>query len=587
MTGASHEQEWQVLGDVPWLGGGAAPRLGGGRVAVLLLWSATSVHCERALAVTAWLEVRFAGRPLVVASVHVPRCEAERGIEFVERAAARHCVRHPVAVDDAGRSLSAFGVASLPGLVVVDAQGEVRFRGTGEPDRERLTLAVEALLDDAYGSVPEWNGTPVAPPRGMAATWFPTAVAVDVARDLLWVADTGRHRVLAVELATGVLRHVAGVGRPGAADGDVACAAFASPRGLAAAEGRCYVADAGNHCVRRIDLEAGSVATVLGDGRFVTDLAGGRAGAAQGIAAPWDVELVGTELFVAMAGVHQVWRMDLGDGHAQAWAGTGRVGDADGVRHDAGFAQPAAVAFGPGELAVVDADGGAVRLAGLATQHVRTVVGPGALVQPRGIAWHRGDLLVSDTLRNRVVRVAVRDGSVEEIVGEAAGLCGPEGLAVSRDVLFVADVHNHRIVRVDLATGAAAPFELVDSHPDHPEPPLPPIVLRAQARVALCFPMPAPNDERLHPDAQGHAHLRSASGDVLTAPCTMAIEPQGSWGTIRDVPTGPPGEGELDVVVRFATCDELEQEPHVQELIGRFAIHLAPEAPDAADLPFP
>jgi hypothetical protein len=62
-------------------------------------------------------------------------------------------------------------------------------------------------------------------------------------RGTLWVADTGNHRLRRVDVATGVVETLAGVGLPGLADGDAAVAAFQSPQGVAVtAGGTVYIA---------------------------------------------------------------------------------------------------------------------------------------------------------------------------------------------------------------------------------------------------------------------------------------------------------------------------------------------------------
>jgi hypothetical protein len=580
----------QLPDDLPWVGVPGRPALGPGRVVVHLFWSATSVHCERALAVLDWIDLVFAGRPLTIASVHVPRHPAERGRGFVESACARFAVRHPVLVDDEAAAAAAFAVRRLPTLVILDAEGALRFRGGGEPDRERLTAAIGALLG-GVGSPPPprveagWPRPGRLPPTALR---FPTGLAVDAHRGLLWIADTGRHRVLACGLDDQVLRHQVGNGRPGATDGDLGQASFCAPRGLSAGGRGCYVADAGNHLIRRIDPDGFGVDTLLGQGRLVADRAGGLAGTSQGIASPWDVELVGDELFVAMAGVHQIWLLNLGDGYAQAWSGSGHPGQTDGMRHDASFAQPAALAFGCDELAIADSDEGTVRIAGLSTQHVHTLHGGTAggegLAQPRGLAWHRGDLLCADSLHGRVLRLRARDGAVEVL---AEGLRGPEGLAVHGDRLFVAETLAHRILSLDLEGGAPVPLALVDPHPEFEDCAPPPQKLRPAATVRFCFPMPCPPDESLHADVEARAFVRPVEGAPIARACQQGpVELQGSWGTLAGIETGAPGSGEVEVLVRYATCQDRAAEPHIQELCGRFRLDLEEGGPEVAELVF-
>lgn len=570
--------------DLPCIGACPPLGVGDGRVTVLLFWSASSAHCERALAVLDWLQVRFAALPLSILSVHVPRGPHERGVDAVETACRRLGVRHTVLVDDDGEARAACGVDRVPTLVLFDASGEERFRGPGVPDRSRWTDAIAALCAEA-------DGAPVAVPRALwpdepdtdpLALRHPTGIAVDEGEGLLWIADTGHHRLLAVGVEDGLLRHVAGTGQAGATDGDLGYATFCAPRGLGARGGACYVADAGNHMVRCVEPVMGGVRTVLGQGRPVVDRAGGRTATEQGLFAPWDVACTGDELFVAMAGTHQIWQVGLADGYAYAWAGVGDPDRVDGMRHDARFSQPAAIAEGCDELAVVDSDSGTLRIAGISTQQVYTPDGASGFSQPRGVAWHRGDVLVSDGGAGRVVRVSLRDGSVSELV---TGLARPEGLAVVGDVLFVVESDAHRVLCVDLATGDVEPLVLRDPHPEYPSEPRPPVTVRQDAYVRCCFPMPVPVDEFLHPEACGFAHVRSTASD-RTVDHDAPIRPESAWGSFEGVRTGVEGPVAWEVLVRYASIADVEAEPHVHELRRTFEFEVGSSGDEVVELGF-
>ncbi len=96
----------------------------------------------------------------------------------------------------------------------------------------------------------------------------PSAVAVDANLDL-FIADTFRNTVHRVDSATGVITTVAGNGlRRFAGDGGPAIeASLAAPTDIALdSSGNLYIADIGNHRVRRIDARTGVISTVLGDG---------------------------------------------------------------------------------------------------------------------------------------------------------------------------------------------------------------------------------------------------------------------------------------------------------------------------------
>ena len=76
---------------------------------------------------------------------------------------------------------------------------------------------------------------------------------------------------------------------------------------------------------------------------------------------PWDLALDGDSLYIAMAGEHQIWRMDLTLGKIAPFAGSGREGIADGRLKQATFSQPSGLALEDGKLYVADAEASAIR----------------------------------------------------------------------------------------------------------------------------------------------------------------------------------------------------------------------------------
>jgi sugar lactone lactonase YvrE len=555
-----------------------------GQVVLLLFFRGSCVHCRHALPTLAWLELRFARRPLRVLGVHCGQDSAEDDPEHVRELVERLGIRHAVAVDRGRAAWRAFGATAWPFLWVVDAQGRLRYRGAGEPDRDRLAAAVEVLLGDARGDAPPvlWPTMPVPATERTRLSW-PAAVAVDAARGLLWIADTGRHRVVSVDLDDGALRHVVGNGRPSFADGDLATAGLASPHGMAVHDGAVLVADTTNHAIRRIDVDAHELSTLCGTGDAHADPVGGLLGREQGIASPLDVVVVdGAEALVAMTGLHQLWSVDLDSTAASAFAGTGTRGLVDGMRADAELSEPRALAADHGRIAFVEG-GGALRVVDRLTGIVGTWLAAPALSGAGGIAWHDGALLVADTRGDRIVRVDPRTRNVTPLCGSEHGLRRPEGLAVHDGVLFVANSGAHEVLRVELATLAVARVAIHDPHPD--ETPTAPsaVRLRANATATLCFPMALPFGMELDRDAPPRALVRNAEGSVLRVPVDGELEREGEWGIVRELPTGAPGHGVLELVVRYAMHARFVGQSHVHELRATVAVELALDAPDSAE----
>jgi hypothetical protein len=353
------------------------------------------------------------------------------------------------------------------------------------------------------GAAPGGADPPAGPVAGAAALRFPGKVAVSASAPdgtrRLAIADTGHHRVLVGRLTHGgarlLVERVVGRGVPTAsaagmapagstvadlgarADGPADRATFDAPQGLAFGVGAdastLYVADAGNHAVRAIDVATGAVRTLAGTGarrRTEADRAAG------GMASPWDLaHVVGPtgrgSLVVAMAGTHQLWRVDALTGAAGPIAGGRGEGLLDGSLADALLAQPMGIASDGHVAWVVDAESSAVREADLrgAPGHalgVRTLVGTGLfdfglrdgvgddarLQHPQGVARHAdGRLLVADSYNDALRWL---DPATRTLTTWRTDLHEPGGLALAGDTVWVADTNAHRIRVLDLRTGA-------------------------------------------------------------------------------------------------------------------------------------
>src|SRR5438067_4397126 len=191
-----------------------------------------------------------------------------------------------------------------------------------------------------------------------------------------------------------------------------------------------YVADTENHLIRQIDLKAKTVKTIAGTGQQSHEY--GESGAARSVAlnSPWDLQLVGRTLYIAMAGPHQIWQLELDKQQVSTFAGSGREARLDGALDDSAFAQPSALAADGQTLYVSDAEANIIRAINLGTNSkVRTLVG--------GDLFDFGDVDAS---------------------GNDVRLQHPLGLARWNDKLLVADTYNHKIKLLDPATRSVKTF---------------------------------------------------------------------------------------------------------------------------------
>ena len=428
------------------------------------------------------LERRF-GDGLAVVGVHSGKYIAERDTARLREAVCRLEVAHPVVNDRQLRVWRAFAVRAWPTLVLIDPEGYVVAQRAGEFTADAVAPVVEALHDAARergtlapSSLPHAAETPA---RAPGALRYPGRVAVRDEADggrRVAVADTGHHRVLVGRTRGAAMRleveHVVGGGGRGFVDAARgADARFDGPQGLCFDGDTLYVADAGNHAVRAIDLATGAARTVAGTGRRLRTRADLLAGV---LASPWDVVPIapGT-LAVAMAGTHQLWTVATASRTARPLAGSLAEALHDGSHATAALAQPMAIAHGDGALWFADAESSAIRRADVRPAgDVTTIVGTGLfdfgdrdgagdavrLQHPEGIARHAsGRLLVADSYNDALkwVEPATRTATTWR-----RGFHEPTGVALAADLAWVADTGAHRIAWIRESTGEEGTLEI-------------------------------------------------------------------------------------------------------------------------------
>jgi len=420
------------------------------------------------------LEQRFP-RELVVIGVHSGKFIAERETARIRAAARRLGATHPIVNDRQFRVWRNFAVRAWPTLAVIDPDGYVLGLHAGEftasalvPLIERLVARGESTGTLRRGASPFEPGEPAsrstdADPHALR---YPGKVALG-SDGRIAIADSGNHRVLVGSLGTDGrsmrVRHVLGGPEAGNRDGASGEARFASPQGLAFHRDALYVADAENHLVRAIDVASGAVRTVAGTGRQLRTAADLRDGA---LSSPWDLAVADDALFVAMAGVHQLWKIGLATGEARPHAGARGENLMDGPLLEALLAQPMGLTTDGRDLYFADAESSAIRRASVDVGgSVSTLVGTGLfefgdrdgagdavrLEHPQGVALHpSGRLLVADSYNDALKWV---DRDTREATTWRRGFSEPAGLAIGRGVVYVADTNAHRVAVVDEATG--------------------------------------------------------------------------------------------------------------------------------------
>lgn len=191
----------------------------------------------------------------------------------------------------------------------------------------------------------------------------------------LYLADEHNHRIRKINLATGVVSTIAGSSTAGYLDAVGGAAQFLFPRGLTIdASGNLYVADTGNHSIRKISLPDNTVTTVAGTG--AAGFIDGERGLGQLSSPRAVVAGASGELYVADTGNHAV-RKIASIGALTTLAGTGTAGFLDGPGQSALFANPTGITLLEDVLYLTDRDNHRVRAVEL-NGETSTLAGSGA-----------------------------------------------------------------------------------------------------------------------------------------------------------------------------------------------------------------
>ena len=474
-----------------------------GKIVLLDFWTYCCINCMHVLPDLAYLEKKYPNE-LVVIGVHSAKFDNEKDSANIRDAILRYEIEHPVINDNEMTVWRKFNVRAWPTLVLIDPEGQYCGYVSGEGNRELLETVIDKLI--AYHRAKKTlDETPIkfhlekekAEPTPLR---FPGKLLADEAGGRLFISDSNHNRIVITNLA-GKQLDVIGSGVIGRKDGGYAEATFDHPQGIALRDEVLYVADTENHLIRAIDLRKKSVSTVAGTGSQGHPRGTEGPALETDIGSPWDLVFAGDLLYIAMAGPHQIWSLDVAKKTVAPFAGSSREDIINGPHAEAALAQPSGICTDGKFLYVVDSEGSAVRKIDLDPKgRVETIVGTSDLPRgrslfefgdidgeggdarlqhPLGIVHHNGQLFVADSYNHKVKRVdPVKNTSTSFLGSGKPGrtddpptLSEPAGLSIAGKTLYIADTNNHLIRTVDLDSGKMSTLKLEGVNPPAPSQP--------------------------------------------------------------------------------------------------------------------
>ncbi|QWV93144.1 putative Ig domain-containing protein [Geomonas oryzisoli] len=364
---------------------------------------------------------------------------------------------------------------TFPSGIAVDQAGNVFI--ADESNHKIRMVGTNGIITTVMGTgEPGFNGDGLNP--AMTQLQYPRGVAFDQQGRLL-IVDSNNNRIRRID-TVGTVSTVAGNGDWGfSGDGGPAtAAALLQPGGVACdGSGNLIIADTGNYRIRSVDF-LGNISTFAGNG---TNSWTGDGGPAANAAFYWVGSVVADQAgnrYIADSGNHRIRRID-GNGMVWTVAGTGVAGyGQDGIPAGATtLSNPIGLALdASGNLYIADSGNNRIRKidsAGIIT----TVAGNGAAAsngdglpanlasvnQPVGVALDAlGNLYVAEFSGNRVRKIDTAgiittvagngfpDYNGDNISAAAAAIGQPGSVSIDADGnLYIADSYNARIRKVD------------------------------------------------------------------------------------------------------------------------------------------
>lgn len=459
-----------------------------GKIVLLDFWTYCCINCMHIIPDLKKLEKKYADQ-LVVIGVHSAKFLNERDTDNIRQAILRYEIEHPVVNDLNMEVWNQYTARSWPTLVLINPKGKIVGRVSGEGIFDPFDKIISEMIP-YFREQKVLNDKPInyklekfSAPAGVLS--YPGKVLADEKGGRLFISDSNHNRIIITSL-DGKLSDVIGDGELGNKDGSFAEVEFNHPQGIALDGDNLYICDTENHLIRKANLSTRTVETIIGTGQQADRFNIAGTGTKVAINSPWDALVHEGTLYVAMAGFHQLWSIDLKTLEAKPYAGSGRENIVDGKLYESALAQPSGVTTDGKSIYFADSEVSAIRYASLPNgNQVTTIVGTGLfdfgdkdgtgnsvkLQHPLGVVYVRGKLYVADTYNSKIKEIIVdkqesktfagsRDKGMRDGEAKKSSFNEPGGISATTKNLFVADTNNHSIRKIDLDSGEVSTLQL-------------------------------------------------------------------------------------------------------------------------------
>jgi len=488
-----------------------------GRIILLDFWTFCCINCIHVIPDLQYLEHEF-GEDLTVIGVHSAKFTNEKDSENIRQAIMRYEIEHPVVNDSDFSIWQGFGIRAWPSMVLINPDGRVHKKYSGEGHRQELHEDISNLIKKYKGRY-EASALPISLEKNKAPKTilkFPGKLAYAEDFDggpALFVSDSGNDRILGARLDGQIFLEI-GSAVGGYKDGSFEEVQFDDPQGLLYRDKLLYVVETRNHTLRQIDLERGQVTTLAGTGKQGYDRTIFDADAKKtALASPWDIEFYPTDdkIVIAMAGTHQLWLYDIKNETVSVFAGNGRESIDDGGYPFNSLSQPSGLSVTNNKLYFVDSETSSLRV--LEDGEIKTLIGTGLfdfgyaegkrgnglLQHPLGLYADDNNIYIADSYNHSIRQYDIKQKSLNNLSGNgkrgsgggnlvSAQYSEPNDIIKIGDSFYIADTNNHMIRVLDIEGNLVENLNLIPQSLEFdfaiPQENLPNIIDAAQPKLA-------------------------------------------------------------------------------------------------------
>jgi len=359
---------------------------------------------------------------------------------------------------------AAAAVLNTPVGLALRPSGVLLIADTGNHAVRQVEFGVVTSVAGGGGAGYDGDGGPAA----SAHLRSPRGVAVRPSGEM-YVADSGNNAIRLVD-TQGRITTVAGTGLPGYTGdhGDASGARLRQPAGVAVTtSGVVYVADTGNHVIRRIGMD-GVISSVAGTGRPGYDGDGGPATAAA-LREPSGVDIdAAGRVVIADSGNHVLRRVEA-DGSITTIAGTGVPGDGGdgGAADSTPLRDPVGVAPIAGGMLIAEAGTNRIRLLVDPTPPPAPVL---ATTEPASPANHNQPRLFGEAPPGTTVRIFTDPWCTSQVAAGSAEALASTGIEVGVADDRVTSFYALAVNAAGTGSSCAGPLDYTEDSTAPPAP---------------------------------------------------------------------------------------------------------------------